>query len=329
MQEIAAKISGFYKIIPGQIYLWIAIFIYASANSFIRKLTEIGSQKLIDGKNPISFGSVLLVGNICGLLFLIAIHRQKLNFHYLKQLSRRDWLSIIAVALLSGVLAPSVTFEALSRTMVANVILIGRIELTLFLALSVWLLHEQVNRWKIIGEFVSFFGVIITVFLQTLWEDMSSPEVFTSMGMGEILTAIGAVAFASSSIISKARLTTINLGIFVVFRTIISTIFLFFAAIYIYGKSHFSDVVLSPFLWRWMLIYGAIIVALAQTLWFVGLKKSSSSSVSIASAFSPIAAVFGAYIILGEVPTLAQIIGGAIIFVGIALSQIGNSPLSS
>ncbi len=328
MQEIAAKISGFFQKISGEIYLWVAIFIYASASSFTRKLTLIGSQNLIDGKNPISFGSVLLVGNICGLFFLIFIHRHNLQFNYFKQLSRQDWLSVIAVAFLSGALAPSVTFEAISRTMVTNVILIGRIEVPLFLAMSVWLLREKVNIWKIIGEFVSFVGVVVTVSLQALWEDISSPEIFNSMGIGEILTAVGAVAFASSSIISKARLVTIPLGLFVVFRTTISTVFLLIAAIYIYGRSYFKDVVLSPFLWQWMLIYGAIIVALAQTLWFAGLKKTSSSHVSVASAFSPIAAILGAYIILGEVPTLAQIIGGGIIFVGIGLSHISHNPLS-
>jgi drug/metabolite transporter (DMT)-like permease len=329
MQKIATKVSRFCHNIPGKIYLWVAIFIYASASSFTRKLTLIGSQHLIDGKNPISFGSVLLVGNICGLFFLIFIHRHNLQFNYFKQLSLQDWFSIITVAFLSGALAPSVTFEAISRTMVTNVILIGRIEVSLFLALSVWFLREKVNSWKIIGEFVSFVGVVVTVSLQALWEDISSPEIFNSMGVGEILTAIGAVAFAISSIISKARLMTIPLGLFVVFRTTISTVFLLFAAISIYGRSYFKNVVLSPFLWQWMLIYGGIIVALAQTLWFAGLKNSSSSHVSVASAFSPIAAVLGAYIILGEVPTLAQIIGGGIIFFGIGLSHIGNSPLSS
>jgi drug/metabolite transporter (DMT)-like permease len=34
------------------------------------------------------------------------------------------------------------------------------------LALSVWLLHERVNRWEALGVMLSFVGVIISVFVQ-------------------------------------------------------------------------------------------------------------------------------------------------------------------
>ncbi|MDJ0694336.1 MAG: DMT family transporter [Mastigocoleus sp. MO_167.B18] len=73
-----------------------------------------------------------------------------------------------------------------------------------------------------------------------------------------------------------------------------------------------------------MLIYGAIIVGFGQTFWFKGLKKFSSSMIAIAGAFNPIAAIFAAYVILREIPTPAQLIGGTIILFGIILSYFGN-----
>ncbi|MEB3177733.1 MAG: DMT family transporter [Nostocaceae cyanobacterium] len=323
MQGIFTKISSFSNRLPGQAYLWIAVLIFGAANAVTRRLTEIGSQNLIDGRNPISFCNVLFVGNLCALLVLLLIHRQQLQLSYVKQLSRQDWLSIAVIALLSAAIAPAATFTALSKTMVTNVVLIGRIEPPLFLALSVWLLRERINSWKILGAIVSFAGVLVTVFLQSIWENMMVSNIFATVGVGGIYAAIGAITLAISSIISKTRLSRIPLGLFMVFRTMLGTVFFFFAAIYFYGFHHFMDA-FSPFLWQWMLFYGGVIIALGQICWFTGLKKSSSSTVTIASAFNPVAAVFAAYLILGELPTLSQYIGGAIILVGIVLSQIGN-----
>ncbi len=45
---------------------------------------------------------------------------------------------------------------------------------------------------------------------------------------------------------------------------------------------------------------------------------------SLVSSFSPVAGILAAYLILGEVPTLPQYIGGSVILVGIFLSQVGT-----
>jgi drug/metabolite transporter (DMT)-like permease len=81
--------------------------------------------------------------------------------------------------------------------------------------------------------------------------------------------------------------------------------------------------VATPVLWQWMVLYSAVIVVGGQLCWFSGLKRSTASEVSLASAFNPIAGILAAYFILGELPTLAQYIGGGVILVGIALNQIG------
>jgi len=318
-----SSVASLDKIIPGSIYLWSAVTIFAAANSITRKLTEIGSQHLIDDRNPISFCNVLFVGNLCALLVFILIYWRQLSIRSFQQLSPQDWSSMIAVALLSGSLAPGVIFAALSSTMVNNVVIIGRIEPPLTLALAICLLRERTNRWEILGAIVSFAGVIVTVVLQGLGENVMTPTGFTTIGWGEILTAIGAVAVALSNIISKTRLNRIPIGLFSIVRTALGTTIFFFTALYIYGSHHFMDA-LSPFLWKWMLLYGTLIVVVGQSFWLAGLKKSSGSLASLISTFNPIAAFFIAYLILGEAPTKSQIIGGSIILCGILLSQVGT-----
>lgn len=293
----------------------VATIIFGAASAATRKLTEIGAQNLIDNRNPISFCNVLFVGNLCALIVLTLIYRQGWIGH-LKRLSLKDWLSLLVVGALSGAIAPALIFIALELTMVNNVVLIGRIEPPIALALSILLLRERVNSWIVAGSVISFIGVVIMILLQQPMQG----NIY--VGRGELMTAVGAAFLAISTVISKVKLRQIPLGVFTITKTIIGTVVFFFAAIKLFGSVHFIDV-LSPFLWEWMLIYSAVIVVGGQLCWFRGLKTSSTSEISFVSSFIPITSVLAAYLILREQPTFAQYIGGSIILGGIAISQIG------
>lgn len=286
-----------------------------------QKLTELGAENLIDGRNPISFCNVLLVGNLCALLALITIYGKEWNPSSLRRLNPLDWLSLIAVAILAGAIAPAMFFFALEQTAVNNVILIGRIEPPLTLALSVLVLKERVNRQIVIGALLAFIGVILTIVLQPTTKDMVTMGGFT-IGQGELMTAVGAIAVSLSNILSKIKLHSIPLGIFTIFRTAVGTVVFFSLTAKIYGYSHFMDV-FEPIVWQWMLLYGAVIVVGGQLAWFKGLQSTDAGDVSLISSFRPIAGVVGAFLILGEAPIMAHYIGGGVIIIGIFLNQIG------
>ncbi|MEC4813026.1 MAG: DMT family transporter [Scytonema sp. PMC 1069.18] len=307
--------------ISGQTYLWLAIVIFGASSAVTRKLTEIGAARFIDGHNPISLCNVLFVGNLCALLVMIPIYGQQWNKAALKQLTSKEWVSLTAVGILSGALAPSLIFQALALTGVNNVVLVGRLEPPLTMAVSVWLLRERVNRWEVIGAVVAFIGVTLTIFLQPPEESMMNMGGL-HVGLGEFLAAAGAIAVSAGTIIGKKYLCKVPVGIYNIFRTTLGTIIFFFSALLLYGQGHFMDV-LSPFLWQWMLVYGAVIVVLGQSFWIKGLKTSTVSTASLIGSFTPIAGILAAYFILGEAPTQAQYIGGSLILVGIFLSQLG------
>ncbi|MEH2452621.1 DMT family transporter [Nostoc sp.] len=307
--------------ISGQTYLWLAMLIFAASGAVTRKLTEIGAEHFIGNRNPISFCNVLFVGNLCALILLILIYGRQWNKATLKQLSSQDWVSLTAVAILSGGLAPGLIFQAFALTGVNNVILVGRLEPPLTLALSVWLLRERVNIWEFIGAIAAFVGVILTIILQPPTENMMNMGGF-GLGIGELLAAAGSVAIAASTIIGKKHLSQIPLGIYSIFRTALGTVIFFLIALVVYGSDHFANV-LSPFLWQWMFLYGGLIVVIGQSFWIKGLKTSTVSMASLVSSFSPIVGILAAYLILGEAPTRPQYIGGSLILVGLFLSQVG------
>ncbi|MGM3304646.1 DMT family transporter [Anabaena sp. WFMT] len=307
--------------IPGQIYLWLAILIFGASSAVTRKLTQIGAQHFMDGRNPISLCNVLFVGNLCALIVLLLIYGRQWNQATLQQLSKKDWFILTTVAILSGAIIPGLIFQALALTEVNNIILVGRLELPLTMALSVWLLRERVNRWDVMGALAAFLGVTLTILLQPPGAGMMNMGGL-GVGIGELLATLAALGSVAATIITKAWLSHIPLGIFSIFRTALGTVVFFLIALVLYGRDHFQDV-LSPFLWQWMLVYGAVIVVLGQSFWLKGLRASTVSEASLAGSFTPIVGIMAAYLVLGEAPTFAQYVGGSLVLVGIFLSQIG------
>jgi drug/metabolite transporter (DMT)-like permease len=321
MPFLTRQLTKFSNRIPGQIYLWLAVPIFGASSAITRKITEIGAQNFVGGHNPISLCNVLFVGNLCALLVLFAIHRQQWNHNTLKQISQREWFGLVVVAILAGALAPGLIFQALALAPVTNVLLISRLEPPLTIALSIWLLRERVNRWEFMGAIVAFIGVTLTIVLQPAHANTMSATGF-QFGLGELLTALGAIAVAIATIVGKKWLSQVPLGIYNIVRTGLGTIIFFFVALGLYGNDHFAEV-LSPFLWQWMLLYGTIIVVVGQSFWNAGLRTSSIATATIIGSFTPIVGILAAYFILGEVPTPAQYIGGSVILLSLFLSQVG------
>lgn len=322
MLTFPQKLTKLTSRIPGYIYLWLAMPIFGSSSALTRKITEIGAEHFVGGHNPISYCNVLFTGNLCALLVLVAIHRHQWSRNTWRQISRREWIGLVVVAILSGALAPGSIFQALSLTPVTNVLLLGRLEPPLTLALSIWILGERLNRWEVLGSIVAFTGVVLTIVLQTDRSYMMTPVAGFQVGLGELMAVLGAIFLSIATIVAKKYLTHVPLGIHNTVRTGLGTIVYFYLALSMYGFDHFIGV-LSPFLWKWMLLYGTIIVVVGQSCWNAGLRGSSIATASLIGSFAPIVGVLAAYLILGEVPTRAQYIGGVVILLGLFLGQVG------
>lgn len=315
-----SQLSTWRDRIPGRAYLLIAVIIFAASNAIVRILTDLGAEHPIDGRNPISFCNVLFIGNLVALIVLVLVYRSQVTRAALAKITAQDWVSLVIVSLLSGALAPSLIFMALELTAVNNVVLLGRIEPPLSLALAIVFVGDRVGRLTLIGSALSFIGVALTVLLQTPGAEMMQTAGL-SIGRGEVFALVGAVALAVSTMFSRKALKNVPIGMFSIVRTAIGTTVFFAVVMILYSPDHFIDVG-SPFLWQWMLVYGGVIVVGGQLCWFTGLKTSVTSEVSLASSFSPIAGVLAAFLLLGDAPTLAQYIGGAVIVAGIICNQI-------
>jgi drug/metabolite transporter (DMT)-like permease len=226
-----------------------------------------------------------------------------------------DWISLIILSILSGAIAPTLVFLALETTSVTNVLLMGRIEPPLYLLLSAILFKSKVGRWEIIGTAITIIGALAIFWLQIRFDPMA-------FGNGEIFAGLAAVALVVAALLGMKFLESVPVGVFIVIRTGVGTIFFFFVVLYLFDSEHFQDV-FSPFLWQWMLVYGAIVVVAGQISWFKGIAATSPAQVTLANSFTPVAGVLFAIALLGETPNMAVVTGGAIIVLGIIVAQLG------
>ncbi len=318
------KIRNIQKILdrtPSSIYLAIAVVIFASSNSLTRIMNDIGLHNLIDGRNPISLCNVLFVGNICALGLMIPLFYRDWTLNVLRSLTRQDWMSLTITSIFTGAIAPALIFIAIGNTNIANIVLIGRIEPILTLGLSVWLLGLRVDAWTFAGSLISFGGAVVAILLGGSGKMMTMSGL--QVGTGEIFVAIAAVISAIATVYGKVQLQSIPLGIFTIYRNLLGTVIFFAIANILYGAEHFVDA-FSPLLWRWMLLYALVIVVIGRLCWLAGLKSATPTEINLANLVNPILTIFMAYLILGQVPTLAQYYGLSLLIIGVILSFIGN-----
>ena len=143
-----------------------------------------------------------------------------------------------------------------------------------------------------------------------------------AFGVGEIYAGVAAVIWVIVTLMSIQYLHNIPLGIFSIARTAVGLVVFAVIVVALFGPTHFQDV-FAPFLWKWMLVYGGIIIVAGQLFWYKGIGMTSVSQVSLESSFTPVAGVLFAVALLGETLNQAILIGGAIIVAGIVIAQVG------
>jgi drug/metabolite transporter (DMT)-like permease len=303
------------RIMMGAALAWAAVVIFAAGNSIVSLLAEIGQDNLINGRNVITYCNLLFVGSLMSILPMALMFWREWTLENLRKLTRFNWIILTLSAFLSSALTPGLFFYALEHTTVTNVVLVGRIEPPLFL-LAAWLiLREEFEPWAFAAGLVALGGAVLM-----LW--LNGGGGF-AIGKGEIGALLATLSYIASTLVARTGLRGIPLGIYAIYRTVVGTIFYFFLAIYLFGPDHFEDV-FHPLVWEWVWIYALIVVIGGQFAWALGLKYARSGDVSLATSFSPLAAILIAMVLLGEDPGPGLLPGGAIILLAIGLGQYGR-----
>jgi drug/metabolite transporter (DMT)-like permease len=302
--------------IPGSAWIWIAIFISAASNSIVSKLPILVSCDLApDGKNPISFFIILFTGSVVAFFTLFITHPKAAQPTNLRGYSSKEWFLTIVSAALAGAIAPIMFFKALAETSVTNVVLVQTIEIPMVLALAWLIRRERSSVMAIIGAMIALVGVTLTALVGHMGP--------LQLMRGDIFTIVGTFSGVLATQLSRDVLQRMSPILYGIIRNSLGSILFAMIVLKVYGSAHFGEV-FTPYLWEWTLVYGSIVVVGGQLTWLRGVRDAKASDIALAVAFSPVAGVLFAYLILGDKPTLGQYIGGAVIMLGVALHLIGE-----
>lgn len=295
--------------------VWLAVIVYAASNSIVSLLAEIGRQNPVDGRNAVTLCNLLFLGSLLSLVPMVLMFYKDWTWENLRKLSAKDWTVLSVSAALSSALTPALFFVALEQTSVTNVVLVGRIEPPLFL-LATWLfLGEKLDRWALAAGLIALCGAGVIFVLRG--------DASFAFGLGELATAGATLSFIASTLISRTGLQGIPLGIFSIYRTVVGAMIYYVLALYLYGSMHFQDI-FTAVVWKWVWVYAIIVIIVGQFSWNLGLKHATSGDVSLATSFSPLAALVIAMVLLGENPGPGLVPGGTLIVLGIAIGQYGR-----
>ncbi len=299
----------------GALAAWVAVLIYAASNAIITLLVDIGSARpLADGSNAITYTNLYLLGSLISLVPMALLYRRDLTRRTLATLTPRHWRLLVLSAILSSVLTPGLFFYALEHTTVTNMVLVGRIEPPLFLLATWFFLRERLNPWALLAGLIALAGAMIII-------GSGTPGGGFTFGKGELATIAATLSFIASTLVTRAGLRDVPLGIFAVFRTAIGVTLYGVLVASFFGTAPFENI-LAPVVWKWVWVYAILVIVFGQIAWNFGLKHARAGDVALATSFSPLAAILIAMLLLGEAPGPGLIPGAALILVGIAIGNL-------
>jgi len=183
-----------------------------------------------------------------------------------------------------------------------------------FMALLGWIvLKEKLGVVKIVGILLAFIGVLLVVYDGNL-----GAISLRSFGKpGDILILISAVNWTVFSVLSRRGLKTHPASLMMFYVMVIGwllTSILFFAT---QDVSEIRNLTVNG--WIAILFLGVFCSGLAYIAWYDALKALSTAQTGVFLYIEPLVAVVVAFFILSEPITVASLLGGGIIILGVWL----------
>jgi drug/metabolite transporter (DMT)-like permease len=240
------------------------------------------------------------------LPFAIARHREAFG-----RLTRRDWLVAGAGGVALAVHFAS-WFESLAFTSVAASVTIVQSQV-LFVAVGAsWLLAEHVTRRTLAGMALALVGIAVLSVGDSITGGVSGPAPL----YGNALALVGAVCAAGYVLAGRSLRQRIPLIPYVIVVYSVCTVVLF--ALTLADGAALADYPAS----EWLLFLGMAVGPgiFGHTVLNWALAHLESSVVSVSLLGEPIGSALLALVLLGEVPSVVTVVGGAIILFGITVT---------
>jgi len=179
--------------------------------------------------------------------------------------------------------------------------------------------HEYPTRWVTAGVLLTLVGMTFVVLGGGESVTLSSTTL-----RGDLLMVLASVIWSIYTVGGRApvarygalRMTAWSLFIGVPLLVLIGGPAL--------GRTELRSV--SPGAWVGIAYAGFLAIGLAYLLWYRGVEKLGNNRTAVYSNLVPVAALFTAWMWLGETPAPLQLLGAGVILSGLAIARLAQPP---
>ena len=173
----------------------------------------------------------------------------------------------------------------------------------------------RVRAW--VGVCSSFLGILLMI---NLWS--SSEVIGLTFVIGDLLILAATICWAIYTVLSRPLLSSLSPLQFVAYTVTLGTPFLVLVSIPSLVNQNFAAV--SWLGWAGLIFSSTLAIAFAYVVWYSGVCEIGSTRTAIYENLSPVVAVLFAWQVLGERLLPTQLLGAALVFLGIYLTRFSQ-----
>ena len=256
-----------------------------------------------------SFNAMRLV--LAGAVFLVAI----LRLDQQPALTRRDWATLIGLALVGTVLYQLFFLAGIARTSVANSALMFGCTPVAVAIMSSIAGHERLTIARWAGAALSLAGIYALVGHRA--------ELSAATLMGDLLVFCGMLCWSLYSVAAQPLLKRHSPLVVTGWAMVIGAA--------LYGAVALPSLIrtdwgrISALSWVLMAASSLLALALSYMIWYTAVQRIGSARTAVYSNLTPIVAMIVAAVWLGERITSQQLLGAALILSGIAVTRLNTA----
>ncbi|HAJ72150.1 MAG TPA: EamA family transporter [Methylophilaceae bacterium] len=227
------------------------------------------------------------------------------------KLSRDDVIMLVFLGAVAGYGSMWLNFAGLQYVTAGLERVILFLYPTLVVLLSVVLHQHRITKYEVIALIASYAGVILVV-----GHDLSMPTAAAShilLGAGLVLGS--AIVYALYLVLSGKLIPRLGALLFTAYTMSIASIA---SGVHFIATEPISAVMYLPLQVYWLSFVMALVATvLPSILLNMGIHRIGSNKASLVSSVGPVSTIFLAWIFLGESITLLQVVGTALVLLGV------------
>ncbi|MFQ6058942.1 MAG: DMT family transporter [Anaerolineae bacterium] len=258
--------------------------------------------------SPLSFNALRFALASILTLILLRITESDLSF------PRGDWGRLLLLGLVGHTAYQLLFINGLARTRAGNSSLILATTPIFVALLSAVLGIERIRGRAWLGIFLSFAGIFLIVESSGKGLGLASQTL-----TGDILTLFGTLCWSTYTVLSKPMLGRYSPLKLTGLTMSTGTFFLILFSLPQLAEQDWGAVSWQS--WLGLIYSFSLAIALGYIVWYTGVRRIGSARTAIYSNLIPVVALTVAWFTLGERIASLQLVGAAVILVGIYLTR--------